>query len=96
MKHHVKTKAEVTTNYNTHEANNEKFGKGQGKTFPPSNWLFQSLTFLNALHLLCKRIFLFSVCKQFVERRVAEAYLDDADCTYVDQKDQANETPTCI
>eukprot|EP00957_Ditylum_brightwellii_P125499 9565902-Ditylum_brightwellii.AAC.1 len=64
MKHHVKTKAGVTTDYYTHEANNKKFGKG--------------------------------VCKQFMERRVAEAYVDDADCTYVDQKDQANETPTRI
>eukprot|EP00957_Ditylum_brightwellii_P192547 14660061-Ditylum_brightwellii.AAC.1 len=60
MQHHVKTKAGVTTDYYTHEANNKKFGEGQGKTSSPSNWLFQSLTLLNALHLLCKGIFLFS------------------------------------
>eukprot|EP00957_Ditylum_brightwellii_P042872 3245283-Ditylum_brightwellii.AAC.1 len=72
MKHHVKTKAGVTMEYYTHKANNKKFGEGQGKTSPPSNWLFQSLTLLNALHLLCKGIFLFSVCKKFVERRVDE------------------------
>eukprot|EP00957_Ditylum_brightwellii_P066691 5061069-Ditylum_brightwellii.AAC.2 len=96
MEHHVKTKAGVTTEYYTHEANNKTFGEGQGKTSFPSNWLFQSSTLLNALHLLCKGIFLFSVCKKFVERRVAETYVDNADCSYVNQKDQANETPTHI
>eukprot|EP00957_Ditylum_brightwellii_P004877 371533-Ditylum_brightwellii.AAC.1 len=94
MQHHVKTKIGVTTDFYMHKANKEKFGEGQGKTSSPSKWLFQSSTLLNALHLLCRGIFLFSVCKQFVERRVAEAYVDDADCTYVDQRDQENETPT--
>eukprot|EP00957_Ditylum_brightwellii_P116054 8853463-Ditylum_brightwellii.AAC.1 len=96
MKHHVKTQAGVTTEFYKHEVNKEKFGEGQGKTSSPSNWLFQSLTLLTTLHGLCKGIFLFSVCKRFVEKRVAEAYVDDADCSYVDQKDQVNETPTRI
>eukprot|EP00957_Ditylum_brightwellii_P115971 8846388-Ditylum_brightwellii.AAC.1 len=30
------------------------------------------------------------------EKRVAEAYVDNADCTYVDQQDQANKSPMRI
>eukprot|EP00957_Ditylum_brightwellii_P113294 8638611-Ditylum_brightwellii.AAC.1 len=95
MKHHIKTQAGVTTEFYKHEVNEEKFGEGQGKMSSPSNWLFQTSTLLTTMHGSCKG-FLFSVCKRFVEKRVAEAYVDDADCSYVDQNDQANETPTYI
>eukprot|EP00957_Ditylum_brightwellii_P130682 9969540-Ditylum_brightwellii.AAC.1 len=96
MKHYVKTKAGITRKFYKHEPNYEKFGEGQGKTSSPSNWLFQSSTLLKALHYLCVGIHLFSVCRKFVEKHIAEAYVDDADCTYVDQSDQENETPTRI
>eukprot|EP00957_Ditylum_brightwellii_P184053 14020394-Ditylum_brightwellii.AAC.1 len=39
---------------------------------------------------------MFSVCKQYLENQVAEFFVDDMDCTYLDQKDQENETPTRI
>eukprot|EP00957_Ditylum_brightwellii_P010464 792000-Ditylum_brightwellii.AAC.1 len=96
MKYHVKTKAGVTKEFYKHELNDEKFGKGQGKTSSPSNWLFQSSTLLTALHYLCVGIHMFSMCRKYVEKRVAETYVDDADCMYVDQRDQANESPTRI
>eukprot|EP00957_Ditylum_brightwellii_P110984 8464268-Ditylum_brightwellii.AAC.1 len=79
-----------------HEPSDEKFREGQGQTSSLSNWLFQSSTLLNALHFLCAGIHLFSVCQKYVEKCVAEAYVDDADCTYVEQSDQENETLTRI
>eukprot|EP00957_Ditylum_brightwellii_P074542 5663590-Ditylum_brightwellii.AAC.1 len=96
MKHFVKTNAGITKEFYKHEPTNKNFGKGQGKTSSPSNWLLQSSTFLNALHYFCTGIHLFSVCQQSVEKRFAEAYVDDADCTYVDQSDPENETPNKI
>eukprot|EP00957_Ditylum_brightwellii_P141487 10778624-Ditylum_brightwellii.AAC.1 len=96
MKHYVKTNTGITKEFYKHEPTNKKFGKGQGKTSSLSNWLFQSSTLLNALHYLCVGIYLFGVCQKFVEKRVAEAYVDDADCTYVDQSNQENETLTRI
>eukprot|EP00957_Ditylum_brightwellii_P207299 15352356-Ditylum_brightwellii.AAC.1 len=96
MKHYVKTKAGITKEFYKHELNNKKFDKAQGKTSSPSNWLFQSSILINALHYLCVGIHLFIVCWKFVEKHIAEAYVDNADCTYVDQSDQENETPTRI
>eukprot|EP00957_Ditylum_brightwellii_P106030 8087923-Ditylum_brightwellii.AAC.2 len=96
MCHHVKTKAGVSKEHYRHELGNEKYGEGQGKTSSPSNWTFQISTMLSALHKLVLGINMFSVCKQYVEKRVAESYVDDTDCTYLDQQDQENETLTSI
>eukprot|EP00957_Ditylum_brightwellii_P177594 13527512-Ditylum_brightwellii.AAC.1 len=96
MKHFVKTNSGIKKYFNKYEPTDKKLGEGQGKTSSLSNWLFQSSTLLNTLHYLCVGIHLFSVCRKFVGKRVAEAYVDDADCTYVDQSDQENETPTRI
>eukprot|EP00957_Ditylum_brightwellii_P090632 6902580-Ditylum_brightwellii.AAC.1 len=51
---------------------------------------------LGALHWLVLGINKFSVCKRYVENRVAESFVNDTDCTYLDQQDQQNETPTRI
>eukprot|EP00957_Ditylum_brightwellii_P103510 7886698-Ditylum_brightwellii.AAC.2 len=83
MKHHAKTKAGVTKEFYKHEDHHEKFGKGQGKTSSPANWLFQSSMLLSALHHLCIGIHLFSVCHKCVAKQVAEAYVDDMGCAYV-------------
>eukprot|EP00957_Ditylum_brightwellii_P126199 9621230-Ditylum_brightwellii.AAC.1 len=53
-------------------------------------------TLLGALHKLVLGVNMFSICNRHMEQRVAEAFVDDTDCTYVDQKDQANETPSRI
>eukprot|EP00957_Ditylum_brightwellii_P129259 9860246-Ditylum_brightwellii.AAC.1 len=85
MKHFVKKNAGITEEFYKHEPTNKKFGQGQGETSSPFNWFFQSSTLFNALNYLCAGIHLFSVCWKFVEKHVAEAYVNDADCTYVDQ-----------
>eukprot|EP00957_Ditylum_brightwellii_P192624 14665736-Ditylum_brightwellii.AAC.1 len=51
---------------------------------------------LSALHSLVLGINMVSVCKRYVEDRIAESFVDDTDCTYLDQQDQENETPTRI
>eukprot|EP00957_Ditylum_brightwellii_P143120 10904986-Ditylum_brightwellii.AAC.1 len=96
MCHHVKTTAGVSTAHYIHEPGCKQYGKGQGKTSSPANWLFQISTLLGALQKLVLGINMFSVCNQYVEQRVAEAFVDNTDCTYVDQKDQANKTPSRI
>eukprot|EP00957_Ditylum_brightwellii_P208622 15358271-Ditylum_brightwellii.AAC.1 len=79
MRHHVKSTAGVSSEYYRHKHGNEKHREGQGKTFSPSNWLFQMSTMLGALHHLVLGINMFSVCKQYVEDCVAESFNDDAD-----------------
>eukprot|EP00957_Ditylum_brightwellii_P021197 1597860-Ditylum_brightwellii.AAC.1 len=96
MKHRVKTTAGVSNTNYRHEPGCKKYGKGQGKTSSPANWPFQISTLLGALHKLVLGINMFSVCSRYVERRVAKAFVDNMDCTYVDQEDQANETPSRI
>eukprot|EP00957_Ditylum_brightwellii_P147308 11216835-Ditylum_brightwellii.AAC.1 len=87
MQHHVKTTAGVSTAHYC-----KKYGKGQSKTSSLANWLFQISTLLGALHKLMLGINMFSVCNRYVEQRVTEAFVDDTDCTYVDQEDQAHKT----
>eukprot|EP00957_Ditylum_brightwellii_P040038 3030209-Ditylum_brightwellii.AAC.1 len=79
-----------------HKPGNKKYGEGQGKTSSPLNWLFQIPTMLSALHSLVLGINMVSVCKRYVKDRVAESFVNDTDCTYLNQQDQENETPTRI
>eukprot|EP00957_Ditylum_brightwellii_P061033 4633187-Ditylum_brightwellii.AAC.1 len=95
MTHYVKTSEGVSNDHYKHTSEYGKFGEGQSKASSPSNWLFQSSTILNALHALVSGIFLFSICRKFTAKRTAEVYVDDADCTYIDQTKQ-NETPAQI
>eukprot|EP00957_Ditylum_brightwellii_P097145 7398290-Ditylum_brightwellii.AAC.1 len=88
--------AGVSREHYRHEPGNKKYGEGQGKTSSPSNWLFQTSTMLGTLNWLVLGINMFNVCKQYVENCVAESFVDDTDCTYLDQQDQQNETPTRI
>eukprot|EP00957_Ditylum_brightwellii_P052074 3949801-Ditylum_brightwellii.AAC.1 len=85
----------VSNDHYKHTLEYGKFGEGQGKASSPSNWLFQLSTILNALHALISGIFLFSICQNFTTKRTAEAYMDDADCAYIDQTKQ-NKTPAQI
>eukprot|EP00957_Ditylum_brightwellii_P095744 7294888-Ditylum_brightwellii.AAC.2 len=62
-----------------------KYSRGQRKSLSPSNWLFQLSTILNVLHALVNGIFLVSICKKFISRRAAEAYVNNTDCTHLDQ-----------
>eukprot|EP00957_Ditylum_brightwellii_P007205 547179-Ditylum_brightwellii.AAC.2 len=96
MRHHIKTKAGITKDHYKHELGSKIYSEGQGKASSPSNWLFQISTLLGAFHKMVLGIQMFSVCKRYIEKRVAEAFVDDTDCTYVDQDDQVNITPTCI
>eukprot|EP00957_Ditylum_brightwellii_P153895 11714092-Ditylum_brightwellii.AAC.1 len=96
MKQSIETTAGVTKDAYQHTAVFPLQGEGQGKTSSPLNWLFQSSTLLNALYALVSSIALYSVCKTFFSNRVAESYVDDTDCAYIDQKDQQNETPVRI
>ena len=95
MQHHVKTAHDISKTSYRHTRRYRKFGEGQGKTSSPSNWLFTSSTLLNALHSLCTGLFITSICKKFVSKRVAEAYVDDSDCTLADQRTQ-DDSPTQI
>eukprot|EP00957_Ditylum_brightwellii_P157823 12012398-Ditylum_brightwellii.AAC.1 len=79
MQHHVKTTASVSTAHYRHKPGCKKYGKGQGKTSSPANWLFQISTLLGALHKLMLGINMFSVCSRYVEQWVAEAFVDDTD-----------------
>eukprot|EP00957_Ditylum_brightwellii_P182836 13927321-Ditylum_brightwellii.AAC.1 len=88
--------AGVSREHYIYKPGQEKYGKGQGKTSSPSNWLFHISTMLSALHSLVLGINMVSVCKRYVEDCVAESFVDDTDCTYLDQQDQENETPTRI
>eukprot|EP00957_Ditylum_brightwellii_P207092 15351422-Ditylum_brightwellii.AAC.1 len=96
MRQHGKTTAGVSREHYRHEPGNKKYMEGQGKTSSPSNWLFQISTMLGALRWLVLGINMFSVCKQYIENRVAESFVDDTDCTYLGQQDQKNETLTRI
>eukprot|EP00957_Ditylum_brightwellii_P059146 4488097-Ditylum_brightwellii.AAC.1 len=96
MRHHVKTTVGISREHYMHEPGNKKYGKGQGKTSSPSNWLFQISTMLSALHSLVLGINMVSVCKRYVKDQVAESFVNDTDCTYLDQQDQENETHTRI
>eukprot|EP00957_Ditylum_brightwellii_P009885 746029-Ditylum_brightwellii.AAC.1 len=88
--------AGVSSEYYRHKPGSKKYRDGQGKTSSLSNCLFQISTMLGALHCLVLGINMFSVCKQYVEDCVAESFVDNTDCTYLDQQDQKNETPTRI
>eukprot|EP00957_Ditylum_brightwellii_P031427 2382927-Ditylum_brightwellii.AAC.1 len=88
MHHHIKTKAGITKDHYKHEPGSKIYGEGQGKTSSPSNWLFQISTLLGTLHKMVIGIQRLSVCKKNIEKRVAEAFVDDTNCTYVDQDDQ--------
>eukprot|EP00957_Ditylum_brightwellii_P011399 861996-Ditylum_brightwellii.AAC.1 len=96
MKHHVKTTAGVSAANYKHKPWCEKYGEGQGKTSSAANWLFQISTLLGALHKLVLGINMVSVCSRYVERWVAKAFVDNTDCIYVNQEDQANKTPSRI
>eukprot|EP00957_Ditylum_brightwellii_P110239 8408305-Ditylum_brightwellii.AAC.1 len=96
MRHRVKTTAGISREHYMHESGNKKYSEGQGKTSSPSNWLFQISTMFSALYSLVLGINMVSVCKRYVEDRNAESFVDDTDCTYLDQQDQENETPTRI
>ena len=95
MQHHVKTAHGISKTLYRHIRRYRKFSEGQGKTSSPSNWLFTSSTLLNALHSLCTGLFITSICKKIVSKRVAEAYVDDSDCTLADQRTQ-DDSPTQI
>eukprot|EP00957_Ditylum_brightwellii_P059837 4542780-Ditylum_brightwellii.AAC.1 len=49
---------------------------------------------LSILHSLVLGINMVSICKRYVKDRVAESFVDDTDCTYLDQQDQENEIRT--
>eukprot|EP00957_Ditylum_brightwellii_P205123 15342377-Ditylum_brightwellii.AAC.1 len=71
------------------------FNEGQGKGSSPSNWLFTVSTLIAALHNLCTRVKLFSICRKKTER-VADAYVDGTGKTYVNEEKQSDETPESI
>ena len=84
MKHFVKTLSEISKDYYTHSEAFPKFGKVQGKTSSPLNWMFVSSTLLAALHSLCVRINLTSVCGKFRAKIVAESYINNTNTATID------------
>eukprot|EP00957_Ditylum_brightwellii_P090427 6886363-Ditylum_brightwellii.AAC.2 len=60
MSHHVKMPEGILAESYKHTDTFTKYGERQGKASSLSNWLFQSLTILNALHALASSIFLVS------------------------------------
>eukprot|EP00957_Ditylum_brightwellii_P097686 7440520-Ditylum_brightwellii.AAC.1 len=96
MRHHIKIKAGITKDNYRHEPGSKIYGKGQGKTFSPSNWLFQISTLLRALHKIVLGIQIFNVCKRYIKKRVVDAFVDNTNCVYVDKDNQVNKTPACI
>eukprot|EP00957_Ditylum_brightwellii_P040237 3044608-Ditylum_brightwellii.AAC.1 len=93
--HYIKTSNGILNDHYKHTSEYGKVGEGQGKASSPSNWLFQLSTILNTLHALVSGIFLISICQKFTVKCTAEAYVDDTDCTYIDQTNQ-NEPPAQI
>eukprot|EP00957_Ditylum_brightwellii_P211158 15365826-Ditylum_brightwellii.AAC.1 len=72
------------------------FGEGQGYGLSPPNWLFALSTLLIALNNLCVGILMFSVCRKFKAERVTDAYMDDADNTYVNEERNKEKTPITV
>eukprot|EP00957_Ditylum_brightwellii_P155601 11844456-Ditylum_brightwellii.AAC.1 len=95
MSHFVKASEGISAESYKHTDTFAKYGEGKGKASSPANWLFQSSTILSALHVLVSSIFLVSVCKRFISNRAAEAYVDNANCTYINQAKQ-HEPPSQI
>eukprot|EP00957_Ditylum_brightwellii_P020569 1550553-Ditylum_brightwellii.AAC.1 len=58
MLHFVKTSEGISAESYKHTGAFAKYGEGQGKASSPSNWLFQFLTIMNALHALVGGILL--------------------------------------
>eukprot|EP00957_Ditylum_brightwellii_P058211 4414416-Ditylum_brightwellii.AAC.1 len=94
--HHVKTTAGILSDSYKSTPECPNFGKRQGKGSLPSNWLFTSSIILAALHCLWTGLHLISVYGRFIAQRVAEAYVDDSDCTYLNKQDNNNKIPTTI
>eukprot|EP00957_Ditylum_brightwellii_P167279 12733965-Ditylum_brightwellii.AAC.1 len=88
MRHHAKTSHGITTDLYTHRNTYAKYGKGQGETSSPANWIFQSSTILAALHALASGIVLCSTCGWLTSKQTAESYVDNTDCTYCGQTKQ--------
>eukprot|EP00957_Ditylum_brightwellii_P064797 4916611-Ditylum_brightwellii.AAC.1 len=91
MRHHIKTKAGISTESHGHTECFSKYGEGQGKASSPSNWLCTICTLLSTLYGLCKGINLWSVGKRFKSQRVSDAYVDDTDAATIDQDTQISD-----
>eukprot|EP00957_Ditylum_brightwellii_P048640 3690810-Ditylum_brightwellii.AAC.1 len=95
-KHHIKTTAGDTEEFYQSTPDCPSFGEGQEKGSSPSNWLFQVSTLLAALHQLCTRVKLFSICRKKKAKQGDDAFVDDTGNTYVNKENQSKETPELI
>eukprot|EP00957_Ditylum_brightwellii_P050268 3812139-Ditylum_brightwellii.AAC.1 len=84
MKHHVRTNAGESSEYYQHLESYMKGGEGQDKTSSPLNWLFQSLTLLKSLEEQCTGLYLASMDKKYMSKRVAEGYVNDCNARLAD------------
>eukprot|EP00957_Ditylum_brightwellii_P023555 1777949-Ditylum_brightwellii.AAC.1 len=66
------------------------------RLLPPPNCLFQSLTLLKSLEKQCTDLYLTSIDKKYVPKRVAEGYVDDCDAGTAYQRTQQMDTPDII
>eukprot|EP00957_Ditylum_brightwellii_P007729 584264-Ditylum_brightwellii.AAC.1 len=96
MRHHVRTNAGESVEYYQHTEDYMKAGEGQGKSFSPSNSLFQSSTLLKSLEDQCSSLYMTSAIKKFVSACIAEGYVDDCDADTTDQQTQQSDTPDII
>eukprot|EP00957_Ditylum_brightwellii_P024595 1857760-Ditylum_brightwellii.AAC.1 len=96
MKHFVRTSTGESTKYYQHSEAYIKGSRGQGKTYSPPNWLFQSSTLLKLLEERCTGLYITSVDKKYVTEQFAEGYVDDYDAGTADQQTQQSDTPAII
>eukprot|EP00957_Ditylum_brightwellii_P064128 4865232-Ditylum_brightwellii.AAC.1 len=96
MKHFVWTNSGESFEFYHHSDNYMKGGEGQGKTFSPTNWLFQSSTLLNSLDEQYTELYLTSFDEKYVSERVTEGCVDDTDTVTADQYTQKTDTPKII
>eukprot|EP00957_Ditylum_brightwellii_P166270 12658080-Ditylum_brightwellii.AAC.1 len=85
-KHFAKTKLGVTTEYYQSTENCQSYKEGQEKGSSPSNWLFQVLTLLAALHSLCTGLKMVSVCKCKKANQVVNTYVKNMGNIYVNKE----------
>eukprot|EP00957_Ditylum_brightwellii_P189270 14405923-Ditylum_brightwellii.AAC.2 len=95
-KHYVKNDAGVTKEFYQSTPNCPFFGKGQGKSSSPANWLFTCFTLLIALEMLCTGMVMVSLCLRMRVEQVAGAYVDDTSNIYVSEEKNKDETPISI
>eukprot|EP00957_Ditylum_brightwellii_P006007 455575-Ditylum_brightwellii.AAC.1 len=96
MKHYMCTNAGESTEFYQHLEDYMKGGEGQGERSSPSNWLFQSSTFLKSLEVQCNVLYLTSVDRKYESKQVAEGYVDDCDAVTADQQIQEGDMPEMI